>query len=86
MSEIRIHIIKAILKHGLHERKNLNVIPKFTAEGEFDCGICLETVKIGEEIRVLPCSTTVNHKYHAKCIDTWLKDNDTCPQCRAKIF
>lgn len=86
MSEIRIHIIKAILKHGLHTQNNTNVIPLYKAEGEFDCNICLEKVKIGEDMRVLPCSETTNHKYHTKCIDTWLKNNDTCPTCRAKIF
>ena len=85
MSEITIHIMKALLKHRLPPPNNMNVIPKYVAEGEFDCNICLEKVKVGEEMRVLPCSDTSNHKYHAKCIDTWLEESKTCPNCRLDV-
>lgn len=65
----------------------INTIPKLTCEGVMDeCGICLEKIKIGEEFRPLPCSDTVNHCFHSKCIDQWLRTKNTCPTCRAKLF
>lgn len=84
MSEIRIHIINAIQRNRFPVRPN--VIPEYIAEGQLDCNICLEKIEVGEKIRILPCSANVNHKYHSKCIDQWLKSNNTCPTCRAKIF
>lgn len=56
-------------------------------EGDIgECGICLETFKIGETFKCLPCSDTVNHKFHTSCIDPWLIDNTTCPTCRAEVI
>uniref|UniRef100_A0A3Q0RHR8 cullin-RING-type E3 NEDD8 transferase n=1 Tax=Amphilophus citrinellus TaxID=61819 RepID=A0A3Q0RHR8_AMPCI len=34
-----------------------------------------------EKLRMLPCF----HDYHVQCIDRWLKDNATCPICRANL-
>lgn len=28
----------------------------------------------------------LQHKFHPKCIDEWLKAHDTCPMCRCSIF
>ena len=49
------------------------------------CGICLETLKLGEDIIELPCND--KHYFHIKhegCpgIYPWLKENNTCPMCR----
>lgn len=61
-------------------------IETLKVEGDIgECGICLEAFKIGEEFKCLPCSNTVNHKFHVSCIDPWLKDNTTCPTCRAQV-
>ena len=38
-----------------------------------DCSICLTVIE-NEELE-LDC----NHKYHKKCIDTWLLNHDKCP-------
>ncbi|TRY56119.1 hypothetical protein DNTS_015249 [Danionella cerebrum] len=49
--------------------------------GKTDCQICFSEYKAGERLRMLPCL----HDYHVKCIDRWLKENATCPICRADI-
>ena len=45
------------------------------------CSICLEDFNIGEKIIYLPCF----HYYHAKCIETWVKNSDKCPLCNTEI-
>lgn len=45
------------------------------------CQICFCDYTNGEKLRMLPCF----HDYHVQCIDRWLKDNTTCPICRANL-
>jgi len=64
-----------------------NTIPVYKAEGDLgECSICLQNIVPGEEFRRLPCSEIVNHCFHRACIDTWLKSNNTCPNCRSELF
>jgi hypothetical protein len=42
------------------------------------CCICIVEVFVGA---VLRCG----HVYHNKCVDKWLKQNQTCPMCRAPV-
>ncbi|XP_008309586.1 uncharacterized protein DDB_G0271670 isoform X2 [Cynoglossus semilaevis] len=49
--------------------------------GNTQCQICFCDYTDGEKLRMLPCF----HDYHMKCIDRWLKDNTTCPICRANL-
>ncbi|CAJ1055828.1 uncharacterized protein si:ch211-59o9.10 [Xyrichtys novacula] len=49
--------------------------------GNTQCQICFCDYTDGEKLRMLPCF----HDYHAPCIDRWLKDNTTCPICRANL-
>lgn len=70
-----------------NETDVVNTIPVYTAEGDVgECSICINNIKKGDEFRRLPCSDTVNHCFHRGCIDTWLKSNNTCPNCRSDIF
>ena len=41
------------------------------------CTICLEVVSETP----LKCG----HVFHKKCIKQWLKNNDTCPNCRTEV-
>ena len=50
-------------------------------QGKAECSICMDGVNIGEEVTMLPC----NHWFHGDCIKSWLKEHDTCPQCRRGI-
>ena len=45
------------------------------------CSICLEDYNVGDKIIYLPCF----HYYHAKCIETWVKNSDKCPLCNEEI-
>lgn len=42
-----------------------------------DCTICLNTVSN----KPLKCG----HIFHNKCIKTWLRQHDTCPNCRCEV-
>lgn len=43
-----------------------------------ECVVCLETFKLEEEVKKLPC----NHIYHIKCLEKWMQNSTTCPKCR----
>jgi hypothetical protein len=52
--------------------KNVNCIPR--------CIICLDNSNKNREF-IFKCS----HSFHGVCIDKWLRNNRTCPSCRASI-
>jgi hypothetical protein len=41
------------------------------------CTICLNQVEVNTNVRDFPCQ----HRYHVRCIDTWLADHESCPVC-----
>lgn len=45
-----------------------------------DCSICFEC-KEDKKLKYLSCK----HSFHVKCINKWLKKNDTCPLCRTPV-
>lgn len=47
-----------------------------------ECSICLEKYKVNDKIMDLKC----RHSFHKDCINHWLKNNNTCPQCRENII
>lgn len=49
--------------------------------GKAECSICMDSVEIGDQVTVLPCT----HWFHEICITAWLKEHDTCPHCRKGI-
>ena len=50
------------------------IIPKSSAP---TCSICLEPLN-NDNVQCCSCG----HCFHAKCIQKWLKNHDTCPNCR----
>lgn len=61
-------------------RQNLDASMMGT-DGKAECSVCMDNVSIGEEVTVLPC----RHWFHEQCVTIWLKEHDTCPQCRQGI-
>ncbi|XP_043710229.1 E3 ubiquitin-protein ligase ATL4-like [Telopea speciosissima] len=47
-----------------------------------DCAVCLSKFEPHDRLRLLPLCC---HAFHARCIDTWLASNQTCPLCRSTI-
>lgn len=52
---------------------HFNYVPKKSGV----CTICLENVNNSP----MECG----HIFHTKCIKKWLKENDTCPNCRVEL-
>lgn len=46
------------------------------------CAICTVDWVTGDEIRIL---SRCRHKFHKGCIDTWLREHETCPMCRTAV-
>lgn len=43
---------------------------------------CLDNFEVGQQLRRLPCQ----HVFHQACIDTWLSNHTTCPNCRVSLL
>ena len=46
-----------------------------------DCSICLEQLRVGEEIG-LAQNPACCHVYHKECISEWLLHHTECPLCK----
>ncbi|CAH8657736.1 unnamed protein product [Schistosoma rodhaini] len=72
--EEQIEIVKRI--HMLQFLPLTNYIP-VNKEKLRECIICMNDLKLGDEVRYLPCL----HTYHRICIDEWLMRSFSCPTC-----
>lgn len=46
-----------------------------------ECPICTEDILLRDLAKLDPC----NHEFHQECINQWLEDHSTCPNCRADV-
>jgi len=81
-----IHVFNICIKciKYRYDRLKLSVY-KITSDDNLlldECSICLEKYKVNDKILNLNC----RHSFHKDCINIWLKDNNTCPQCRENII
>lgn len=49
--------------------------------GKASCSICMDEVEVGMEVTRLWC----RHWFHEGCVGAWLREHDSCPQCRKSI-
>ncbi|KAJ0808144.1 putative transcription factor C2H2 family [Helianthus annuus] len=68
------------------EKRALRKIPvavfRLRTSGSSECSICLGDFVDGERVRVLP---ECKHEFHVKCVDKWLKEHASCPNCRRSL-
>lgn len=48
----------------------------------FRCVVCLAKYAGGDDVRVLMMCC---HAFHPACIDPWLAEHTTCPECRSDL-
>ncbi|KAJ4957907.1 hypothetical protein NE237_025018 [Protea cynaroides] len=61
---------------------SLNSVIRLKNSSPVDCAVCLSKLEPHDQLRLLPLCC---HAFHARCIDTWLASNPTCPLCRSTI-
>lgn len=82
--EINEEIIENSIKYNIIQKLHQYSLLIFSKNYDKfeECSICYETFQ-DTNIRILPCF----HKFHVKCIDTWLLEENklTCPLCTNPI-
>jgi hypothetical protein len=48
----------------------------------FHCSICMEDCKKGDLIRTVEAC---GHQYHSTCLEPWLRNRPTCPNCNQDV-
>ena len=71
----------AALVHKLYENDSKNAPHICVREQVRECSICQEVFDRGEIVMKLHC----RHLYHAACVQSWLKEHNTCPLCRIEM-
>ena len=62
----------------------LNLVQtSFARKPQGECIICMQEYKDDDDVTPLPCHET--HYFHTACLQGWLRNNNTCPLCRARI-
>lgn len=59
-----------------------NQVRSCPGQSEHSCGICLDNFQESEKMTYMTCK----HFFHSGCLDTWLKQSNTCPTCRYEIL
>jgi predicted nucleic acid binding AN1-type Zn finger protein len=61
--------------------KNLieNTEVKLSVSEDDNCSICQEQYKMNDIVREIKYC---NHYFHINCVERWLSENHTCPECR----
>lgn len=84
--------LRATLRASAEERKEKlgvinGLIKRNYNEEDFrkhtECVICMCEFGPDDEVSPLPCN--IGHYFHSVCIQSWIKENPTCPMCREKI-
>ncbi|KAJ0989549.1 hypothetical protein J5N97_007905 [Dioscorea zingiberensis] len=82
--ELDITTIQHVLKYP-DERQGEDInneehVRAHRVEAHEDCPICFDEL-VPRRDAWMPC----HHRFHPKCIVTWLEDTDSCPLCRHRL-
>ncbi|XP_049782484.1 uncharacterized protein LOC126184158 [Schistocerca cancellata] len=78
----KVHWEYILLKQNLSDsfiQKQMSPYEILEKSDDTECSICL----IADD--GLFVKTKCKHVFHKKCVDIWLRENDTCPMCRSNI-
>lgn len=90
LSDVEVSDLMAI-RHQMFQSRRTRIeikqLDSYVFENEnhhkhHTCVICMDNFLLGETLKNLPC----HHGFHARCIDVWLRENQTCPVCRQKAI
>ncbi|RWS19842.1 E3 ubiquitin-protein ligase RNF167-like isoform X1, partial [Leptotrombidium deliense] len=74
-----------VYKRGRSLDERINDLPSVSYQKGStveECSICYDEYVEKDRLRVLAC----NHKFHSKCVDVWLRNNNReCPLCRSHV-
>lgn len=75
-------IRKSAIKRAQLVRRAIGLTRKLSRQYHVSnkCSICLDKIR-KLDMRTLPCK----HRFHAACINAWLRRNNSCPQCRQPV-
>lgn len=81
--KVRVHEEKLCLSSAYFRRMLQPKRKLLEDEADRECAICREPIDL-EQDSLDFCARTCGMNFHSKCINHWLKDKSTCPNCRAK--
>ena len=81
-----VSVVPQMAQRGLNRAllealPRVDITPAESDEEEHVCVVCLDPMRPGQDIMMLPCF----HKYHAACISEWLKNSKQCPIDKLEI-
>ena len=82
LDSVRIVLDSGIVSY-LRDGSRLSTLgaPPPSVIGGLDCTICLERLRVGDEIG-LAQNPACCHVYHKECISEWLLHHKECPLCK----
>lgn len=81
-SEMIRTMMPAEIDKLIPKRKFDQLQTEFPEIGEGTCTICIDFLKNGEMLRVIPIC---QHVFHAECLLNWLQVNEICPNCKNEV-
>ncbi|GJQ09132.1 hypothetical protein GpartN1_g923.t1 [Galdieria partita] len=74
-SESKLHLLSSSFVESEDSEE------QFTCLGTDECSICLDSIRVGDYMRKLPCG----HMFHATCVERWLLHAHRCPLCNKDL-
>lgn len=63
------------------KKESVEALPTVKVEETLQCCVCLDDCEMGSQVKEMPCK----HKFHDKCILSWLELHSSCPVCRHQL-